>query len=53
MRMERMSKEGLPLGRWVLDIMAGNAIKFNGPISQYYLSALKRTGKATKAEVLA
>ena len=32
--------------------MAGNAIRFNGPIRQYYLSALHRTGKAKKAKVL-
>ena len=51
-RMGRMSKEGPSLGRWVLDIMAGNAIRFNGPIRQYYLSALHRTGKAKKAKVL-
>lgn len=51
-RMGRMSKEGPSLGRWVLDIMAGNAIRFNGPIRQYYQSALGRTGKAKKARVL-
>lgn len=47
-----MSKEGPALGRWVLDIMAQNAIHFNGPIRQYYLSALNRTGRAKKAKVL-
>jgi transposase len=50
-RMGRMSKEGPSLGRWVLDIMAGNAINYNGPIRQYYLSSLHRTGKAKKAKV--
>ncbi len=51
-RMGKMSKEGHPLGRWVLDIMAGNAARDNGPIRQYYQSALKRTGKGKKARVL-
>jgi transposase len=51
-RMGRMSKEGIPLGRWVLDVMAGNAINFNPAIRQYYLSALNRTGRAKKARVL-
>lgn len=51
-RMGRMSKDGPPLGRWVLDIMAGNAMRYNGPIRQYYQSARKRTGKAKKAKVL-
>ena len=50
-RMGRMSKEGPSLGRWVLDIMAGNAINYNGPIRQYYLSSLHRTGKVKKAKV--
>jgi transposase len=50
-RMGRMSKEGPSLGRWVLDIMAGNAINYNRPIRQYYLSSLHRTGKAKKAKV--
>ncbi len=50
--MGRMSKDGPPLGRWVLDIMAGNASRYNGPIRQYHQSALKRTGRAKKAKVL-
>ncbi|MDG6939301.1 MAG: IS110 family transposase [Nitrososphaerota archaeon] len=51
-RVGKMSKDGPSLGRWVLDIMAGNAVRYNPPIRQYYQSALRRTGRAKKAKVL-